>query len=464
MSSESIANQPPPVSLTQKFVSGELQFGLWGVIARGVSWANSFLIISSLTVYHYGVFQLLISTYAFLAEFVSWGGLAAGTEILRSVGRGNEARAKRLFYEYHGLRLASALFFWALFFFNAPVFAFPSVPDSIGLIRIMSFMFLADVFFAAATSVVNLRLDFRSLSSRRSIGKALQFAILGGFFLFSTIGLKELVLTVVVGNFLSTVIIIPAVVRAWKPWRAVTMERGPSILWQVARTNGKWDSIKNIVSQFGSQVQPWLINFFVSTEAVGIYGVATSLAEAVMQGVPRNTMNTLITRVFHDRERSQRVFTYAVKYLTIWGMAGVVGSLVAVPVVIRLILPQYVSSLQFFYLLVFLVPVKSLQWMTDLFLRVFRQQKFAFLRMITRNVLLFVLLLVFLPLIGLWALPLTEVFVRASITAVGYRRLVRIRPEFRLSRRLFFSFDAQDKRILGGILTNVKSVVRRFAV
>ncbi|MEK7554756.1 MAG: oligosaccharide flippase family protein [Patescibacteria group bacterium] len=457
MKLESGPSETAPVSLLQKFVSGELQFGAWGVLARGLGWANSFLIISGLTVYQYGVFQLFLSAYAILTEFVSWGGLAAGTEILRLAGRGNEARAKRLFYEYNTLRFVSAACFWALFFFGAPLVAFHYGPDFIGLIRIMSFMFFAEVFGAAVVTVVNMRMDFRALASRRAIGKTFQLATLVGFFIFSTISLREVLLSLVIGSFLSTAILLPAAARAWKPWRRVLAKRGPIILWQVARAHGKWDSIKNLFSQFGTRIQPWLIKLFVSTEAVGVYGVATSLAEVVMQMVPRNTMNMLITKVFHNKDHSQRVFTYAVKYLTIWGIVGVLGSLVAVPVVIHFVLPQYTSSLQFFYLLVFLVPVKSFQWITDLFLRVFRQQKFAFIRGMTRSASLFVLLLVFLPMIGLWALALADFFMRVVIAYTGYRRLLKLRPEFRITPNLLFSFGEEDRRILGRIFENAKS-------
>lgn len=461
MRSEPVSNQQAPVSLTQKFVSGELQFGFWGIIARGVGWGNSFFIISALTVYQYGVFQLFFSVYAILAEFMSWGGLAAGTEILRFTGRGEESKAKRLFFEYNTLRFVSAVALWALFFFGAPEIAMRYQPDLASSIRIMSFMFLGEFFLSVIATLVNMRLDFKALASRRSIGKSFQLVVLLGFFVFSTIGLREVFLSLVIGHFLATSILVPAAVRAWKPWREVHAERGPNILWKIARAHGKWDSIKNILSQFSSRAQPWLINFFVSTEAVGIYGVATSLAEVAMQAVPRNTMSTLITRIFYDKKRSQRVFTYAVKYLTMWGIAGIVGSVLAVPVIIHIFLPQYTPSLPFFFVLLLALPLKTFQWMTDLFLRVLRQQKFAFIRSITRSACLFALLLVFLPLLGIWALPLTEILVRTSVTYAGYRHLLKMRPEFRITPRLFFSFGADDQRILKNIWTHVSSMVRR---
>jgi len=98
--------------LLRKFLSGEIQFGAWNVVSKGIGLANSFLIISALSVYEYGVFQLFLSAYAVLTDFISWGGFASGTEMLRFIGQKKEAQAKRLFFETNALRLVSAGALW----------------------------------------------------------------------------------------------------------------------------------------------------------------------------------------------------------------------------------------------------------------------------------------------------------------------------------------------------------------
>ena len=135
-----------------------------------------------------------------------------------------------------------------------------------------------------------------------------------------------------------------------------------------------------------------------------------------------------------------------------------------VPIVLHVFLPQYVSSLPFFYLLLIVVPIKAVLRMTDLFLLVYRQQKFAFFRMLTRNAVTLILLLIFLPTIGLWALPITEILIRASLTYTSYRYLLKKKPEFRISPRLFLSLSIEDRRILKNAWTNVKLLLRRSAI
>jgi len=407
--------------LLRKFLSGEIQFGAWNVVSKGIGLANSFLIISALSVYEYGVFQLFLSAYAVLTDFISWGGFASGTEMLRFIGQKKEAQAKRLFFETNALRLVSAGALWALFFFGAPALAFRYQPNFILLIQIMSFMFLSEVLLAIVKSLINMRLNFRALASRSATGKLFQSAILVGFLLFASLGLREVFLALVISHVLATIIFIPAAIKAWQPWRGIIAARGASILWRIARAHGKWESMRNFASQFVFRIQPWLIKLFISTEAVGIYSVATALAEVVMQVIPRNTLSTLITRIFHEVERARKVFIYGVKYFMLLSVLAAVGAALVMPIVVSFFFPQYSASLPFFYLLLLLVPIKTFLWLTDIFLIVYRQQKFTFFRMLSRNAAGAVLLLISLPTIGLWGVPLTEVFIRFSVAIAGYR-------------------------------------------
>ena len=448
-------------SLLSKYVSGELHFWVWGVISRCMGWVNSFIIITSLSIYQYGIFQLFLTAYSALTDFISWGGLAAGTETLRFVGEGKESSAKRLFIEFNILRIVSAIALWALFFFGASFLSFRYGVDFIDLIKVMSFMFLGEAFLAALKSLVNMRLDFRSIASRSASGKFFQFGVLVWFLVYGTVGLKAVFLSLVIGHILSSFALLPAAIRAWKPWKTVSAERGRVILWQIAKAHGKWESIRNFSSQIVSRAEPWLIKFFISTEAVGIFGVASALADAVMNIVPTKTISTIITRIFHDKERSKRAFLYSVKYFVFVGVISSLGAVVVAPIAIHVFLPAYISALPFFYLLIAVVPVKALLQMVDLFLIVYRQQKFAFFRMLSRNIVILGLLLVLLPTMGLWGVAWTEIIMRVSFVYVSYKFLIKLKPEFRLTLKDLLSFTGQDRRIVKAVWANFFAFFRR---
>ena len=82
--------------------------------------------------------------------------------------------------------------------------------------------------------------------------------------------------------------------------------------------------------------------------------------------------------------------------------------------------------------------------------------------MLTRNAFALVSLAVLLTTVGLWGVPITEALVRISFAYASYRYLLRIRPEFRITPKLFFSFGDEDRRLFGAAWVNVKLFYRNL--
>lgn len=442
-------------SFSQKFVSGEAHFGFWNFISKGLGAINTFFIIGALTVYQYGVFQLLLSLYAILSPLISLGGFAAGTDILRFIGEGREDKAKRLFWEFNSLRLLSAILLWALFFFGAPFLSFRYGPDFISVIRVISFLFLTELFVSISKFLLSARLNFGAVASRDAIGKIFQLGVLLYFYFFENLGLKEVFFSVVAAPFFSALTLLPQTVKAWEPWRRLLPVK-EQILWGIVKAHGKWASLRSFFSQFTNRIQPWLIKIFISTEAVGIYSVALSIADLFTEIMPTYTLGTLVPRQIQDKERSKMVFNYSSKYLIIFAMVAVVGGLLTVPFAVNFIFPKYLPSLPFFFLLLALLPIRIFWQVVDTFLVALRQQKFVFFRMLGRNLLGLLLLLVLLPWIGLWGVVLTEVAVVISIMLVSYRRFIFLEPSFKLNFAFLISYGEEDRILLKSLYKNFK--------
>src|SRR3989344_3796379 len=92
-------------SFKDKFVSGESYYAFWNFVSKALSLVITFITISTLTVYQYGVFQLILSTYSAFMDFLGVGSGVVNNDILRNVSEGKEREAKQLFFEYNGLRL-----------------------------------------------------------------------------------------------------------------------------------------------------------------------------------------------------------------------------------------------------------------------------------------------------------------------------------------------------------------------
>ena len=121
----------PNFSFSKKFLSGEAHFGFWGVVSKLIGLITTFFLISALSVYQYGVFQLLLSIFSILSSVVAIGAGVVGNDINRFIGLGKEAEAKKLFFQYNSARLVVGLILSTGLFFGPAILGDTYKPDFI---------------------------------------------------------------------------------------------------------------------------------------------------------------------------------------------------------------------------------------------------------------------------------------------------------------------------------------------
>ena len=123
-------------SFSRSFIHGELHLGFWSFVKKGTGALDSFFILRSLTLYQFGLYQLLLSFYGILSDFFhDVFGEVVNNDLARFIGEGKEDRAKRLFFEYALFRLVMAGIPCVGLFFGAPLFSFRYGSEMIGWIR-----------------------------------------------------------------------------------------------------------------------------------------------------------------------------------------------------------------------------------------------------------------------------------------------------------------------------------------
>lgn len=446
-------------SFFDKYLSGEAHNTFWNFVARGVGFLNTAITIYALTIYQYGVFQLLLASYAFFSYFISWGGFAAGTEIVRLSGEGREDKAKRLFWEFNLFRLGNAVLLWAAFFWgaNLPFMTSRYGPDAIILIKILSFLFLSEAFLGAVQTILTLRLKFEYLASRSATGKIFQLGILLYFYFYSNVGLMAVMLSVVASHFLSALASFPQAFKLLMEWKHVEMSAW-GIFPKLARAHGKWASLRGFVGQLSSRLEPWFIKFFLGTDAVGIYSVASQMAGMLRGIVPVSTLSTLIPRIASEEERAKRIFVRGVKYLIIANTIVMAAGITAAPIAVLLFFTQYAASLPYFLALVIIMPLR-IGTISDILLSAYRDQKYFFLRTMTRNFASILFMLILLPVLGLWGLVINDIFFNLAVTWASYSRLVSIRPEFRIKWGDTFTWDEEDTLLLKKAFAGARKII-----
>ncbi len=446
-------------SFSKKFISGEAHYGFWNLIAKGFGFGNTFFIIASLTLYQYGGFRLLLSFYGLLSDSIGLGGGVVGNDIVRFVGEKKEDKAKKLFYEYNRLRVFVGISLWAIVFFGAPILSFKYQPDFINFLQILSFLILSETLLAILRSLLKLRLTFAAIASQVAVNRFLQFFILLLFFTFSNIGIKEVLISLLVAHFLSTIYLLPAAFKAHRHWENIKLSK-EKILFKLFASYGKWEIFRQFLSKFTNRIKPWLIKLFVSTEAVAVYGVATSMVDVFDSLSKTNTLATLIPRRIHDKEQSRKIFTYGIKYFTFFSFILMLAGLVIAPIAINLFFKQYIVSLAFFYILMLGIVIQPFWRMVDMYLVTLRKQKFFFARTFSRSILSFVLLLLLLPIFGLWGVVFIDIFIPLSMVYVGYRYLVNREPWLKPNLKLLSSFTKEDKEIIKAMYGNFISLFK----
>lgn len=450
-------------SFIERYISGETNSATWGLVANGFGVLNTFLIVSSLSIYQYGVFQLLLQSYAFLAVFIGLGGNVIKNDIFRFSGEGKEAYAKKLFWEISLWRGGISIFFWLATFFGAPLLSFRFGPDAINLIRILSFLFLYEGMIRIFSIVLALRMQFFAMGSRSAISKGIQFGLLLFFFFFKHLSITEVSIAFVAASLISVIFLIPPFLASYKPWRNVPKVR-EHLLFKILLSYGKWPLISPLFDKGTSFISTWLIKILISTEAVAIFSVAKTMVGVIKGYTPINTLSILIPLALPDFNRVKRLLIYGTKYLLLFSAAVSIAAIIFVPPLIRIFFPQYAVALPIFFFMLLHMVINSSGSVLSLYVHALRKQRFLFVRGMSANALTVALYLILIPLFGIWGLAFEYVLNPLVMTIILYWYFLTIRPGvIRVHWRNVFSFGEEDREFLKSLYqAGITSMGRRL--
>lgn len=443
------------------FMGGEVRYGFWNLVSKAFGFGNAFLTISSLTIYQYGVFQLFLTSYAFLAEIINLGGTVVANDVSRFIGTGQEEKAKKLFLEYNRFRFILGILLWLAVFFGSDLLALRYDSEFLSIIKITSLLLISELFFAIFKSLLKIRFDFKAVASRTALAKGSQLIVLLYFLLTSSVNLKAVVIALVFSGWTSVIFLLPAFIRACKPWSSIKSYAEPLLI-KVFKKYGKWEIYKNLVNHLSFRIQPWLTKIFINTEAVAIYSVAVSISDAFKNLLTTKTLGSLIPRMIEDRDRVRNIFIYGSKYIVLVsiGLALIAAGLGSAGVYV--FFEQYTPSLPLFYLLLIIFPSEVFVQMLDIYLVALRAQRFSFFRMIARNTLSMILLLILLPVVKIWGLAFHDILISIFLLVFSYRYLIKIMPNYRLQLAFFATISERDKVFLSFFSNNFKNVLQEI--
>lgn len=409
------------------------------------------LMLSQLSLYEYGVVQLLFTIPAFLAIInlpgidqvvISDGGVAKGDNDPQTL--------RELLDSYLVARFLLGLASFLFLFLAAPIVADFYNEAIANAIRIISFTFLLSPLRSlfVLTFKVSLRYGAHAaMVSVEEVGKVLVLAT--GFFVFDA-GILAPAFAYIGGEIIMLLVLLVPVLHARSELFAGTTRRvSLAPVWDVVKNHGKWAMLMTYTNTLGQQLRLWLIKFFISTQAVAIYSVAFKLYQMTSKLVPfSKVIQPIVPQLMATRGRLYRMVNKTVKYQLLSNAAIAVVALVFVPIVIQGFFPQYQPSiLLYLVMLTALLPLSLTTGLQPMFYAA-KAQRSLFVATMTRVGLMLVLAPILMLTVGVVGVAIELVITRLFYAANRYLAIKRLFPDFSIQLKEMLYFDETDQWLL----------------
>lgn len=454
-------NRSDSFSFSQRLFRGELRLQFWNAAARGLAIANSFIILTALSVYQFGLYQLVLAAVV-IAESFSAGLFddVVSNDLARGMAERNVPQSKRLFTEYAAWKAVGGIGLAIAFFFGSDIVAAYYGKDIGGFVRIASFLValnalqaLEDVFFTATVSFSGFAV--------RTVGEVAKIFFLIGFLSLGTLGIREVLFAAVGAGAAALAFSSFFFLREYRGrFRHVPWLRGWT-LWAVLSRYSYWLYLRYAVAKFMKSARPWLVRFFLNTEAVALYALAVNLITLAQSLFPLGMLTRLLPWEVSDPKRFRFIFVRSVKYALWGGVILALAGLFIVPPVVSSILPKYAMSMAVFQAMLLTLPLYGVYKILKSVLGVLREQRLLSVRVVSEAGLVLALNAVLLPVVGLFGIAAELTLTYAWRVWLLARSLGHAYPELALRPKVFFSFDAEDRRFMQRLAASLRSPFTR---
>lgn len=441
----------PGYSFSRKFIEGETLSGFWSLALYGIVSLNSFLIVYFLTVYDYGLYQLILSVIAIALSFTAgiFDDLIV-TDLSRYLGKKEYGLAKRLFGEYAFLKLGLTALIFLLLIGGAEIITRYYHQDVAVFLRIASF----GIVFGALQSVINIflkgKIDFSALGAS-AVGEIGKLSVIVGMILWRGLDVRNVLIAYVAGQIFAFIFSAKSFMAAYVNTFGTVKAAKYSLMKDLLKIHGFWVVSRYFLSRIANNIRPWIIKIFISTEAVGLFMFARTIIAVIMRLMPLGTFGILLPRELEDKDRLRYIFTRVIKYSVLLSIVLAVSSFVLVPVAINLILPKYNSAMTLFRIMSVIIILYGFYKIFRMTLVVLREQKVLFLKSFDNSILAPLMLFILLPIFGLNGTALEWVVTYAITAILFYIYLIKHHPYLKLKFSSLFILDKDDRILIAKI-------------
>ncbi len=443
-------------SFLHYFLKGEATKRVFDGISTAVGLVNSYFIISNLSVFHFGLYQLMLSLVSILDNFnldVIDG--VVQVDMRRSFNVGNRSVAKRLYWDYAKIKLGISIVFAAAVFFGSSIISKYYGENLGAFIRISSFLLIFRALQSLEAMLLKSLLTF-SYWSYPAIRESAKLLFVLGFLFFSgQFTITQVITAHVIADGIAVAVmtLVFFISKYRKAFVGVAME-SKSLVWEVLSTYGKWAMLRYLFSKVSKNSTPWLIKYFINTEAVAFYALAVNLIAFIENFFPMDGLAQILAFKADNLGQISSIFKRAVKYAFWLGVIFMIGGAVFAAPVVVFIFPKYEPAMPVFYVMLLALPVFGLYKILKSTLTVLREQKILTMRVFNEAVLIPATLVIFLPFFRLVGAGFTYALLYLERSWFFYSQLVKRYPDFKIKPWQFLRFDRADRDLLERVIAN----------
>lgn len=418
------------------------------IILKVIGLVTIFLILHRLSVYEYGLVQLVLSIIPLFSIFVLPGMssvVVADMGVAR--GKGDHGEVRAIFLNYFLLQSLLAVCAWAIVFFGADIIANYYKGQVSGLLKIISFSFLISPFRGSIQIALRVYLKFFQQSLYTVIEEFLKLLLVVLFFFVFHISVPGVLLAAVFAEAFTVLIMSIPFFKIYHDFsKAPILEK--KAFWNLLYFHGKWGLFTSYLNSFGQNMRLWIIKFILGTEAVGLFSVASGLLSHTASLIPiSGILAPIIPQYVEQKERFYRLVTKGVKYQLLSSVVVGIVAFFVFPLFIVLLFPNYAQSMPLFKIMIFAIIPMSFGTITSAFFAL-KAQKNLFYATLYRTVLI----IIFSPLfIVLFGLPGVAYELILTLSLFAMERIVVLRkllPDIKIDLRSFFLVDNEDRFLL----------------
>lgn len=441
-------------------------------IVKGVAWtatttwlnkvigiAYVLIVLSHLSVYEYGLTELVISIPPLLS-FFGLPGLEAVlmADMSTEIGREKRARAKYLLASYLSIRILLGIIAWAVLFFSSHVVEEMYNESIATMVQIVSFSFLFGPLRSAYQALFRVSLRFDLYSIHRVVEECAKLVTVAVCLLILDLGPVAVAIGYISTDLVALPIFFPFFVTLWKKVLGGGVRTAG---WldplHTLRAHGKWGIMGTYLAILGQNIRPWIIKFFLGTHAVGLFAVAMGMYQNTASLFPVTQVVAPVIPQYADKRRSlYQLINSAIKYQFLANIFAAVAMIIAMPILIHNFFPSYADSYWLFVgFLAAMIPLSFSGVFEATFFALKAQRNLFF-----ANVSFILTIVLVLPLsillVGFYGIAL-ELFATRAVYALGrYIKLKQLLPEYTLNLKSLVTASEHDKLLAQRLIALIR--------